>query len=171
MLTGVNRQAYPPTRPLWFHCLLCVAGRPTRPKSLWITLQLLVHGPCPTSGPPSAAAPLWASCAVYSLSSTAPSQRRKEIQCVRSVHVHGFWKFMQRRQMTIPQRVPSTDLNDDSGNDDKQASASALPDDAVKIIVPSHPPDFGPTAVRALLRLLVAVHRKRINSDQPPGET
>lgn len=39
-----------------------------------------------------------------------------------------------------------------------------------RVIVPPEPPEFGPAAARALLRLLVAVHRKRAGAPNPASE-
>jgi hypothetical protein len=44
-------------------------------------------------------------------------------------------------------------------------------DDIQRVIVPAEPPEFGPAAARALLRLLIAVHRKRAaGADRSPEE-
>lgn len=43
-------------------------------------------------------------------------------------------------------------------------------DDVQRVIVPPQPPEFGPAAARALLRLLIAVHRKRTALTNPSPE-
>jgi hypothetical protein len=45
------------------------------------------------------------------------------------------------------------------------------PEGTPRVIVPPTPPDFGPAAARALIRLLIAVHRKHTNADNPSEET
>ena len=40
-------------------------------------------------------------------------------------------------------------------------------DDVQRVIIPAQPPEFGPAAARALLRLLVAVHRSRAAATDP----
>jgi hypothetical protein len=42
--------------------------------------------------------------------------------------------------------------------------------DIQRVIVPPEPPEFGPAAARALLRLLIAVHRKRTAVADPSPE-
>jgi hypothetical protein len=42
--------------------------------------------------------------------------------------------------------------------------------DIQRVIVPSEPPEFGPAAARALLRLLIAVHRKHTAVPDPSPE-
>jgi hypothetical protein len=39
-----------------------------------------------------------------------------------------------------------------------------------EVIVPAEPPEFGPAAARALIRLLVAVHRRRQAAAETPRE-
>jgi hypothetical protein len=43
-------------------------------------------------------------------------------------------------------------------------------DDVQRVIVPPQPPEFGPSSARALLRLLIAVHRKRTAGTNPSPE-
>jgi hypothetical protein len=47
---------------------------------------------------------------------------------------------------------------------DKQSSGTEKPGNIRLVVVPPDPPEFGPAAARALLRLLIAVHRRRIET-------
>jgi hypothetical protein len=52
----------------------------------------------------------------------------------------------------------------------KQSSQKKKQGDIRLVIVPPDPPEFGPAAARALLRLLIAVHRRRIETADTSGE-
>jgi hypothetical protein len=39
-----------------------------------------------------------------------------------------------------------------------------------RIIVPPDPPEFGPVAARALLRLLISTHQQRTRKESDPSE-
>ncbi|GAA3741607.1 hypothetical protein GCM10022225_26360 [Plantactinospora mayteni] len=62
------------------------------------------------------------------------------------------------------QPVPDYNYDGDSGTTDT-ASLGEL-----RVIVPPDPPEFGPAAALALLRLLVAVHRQRKEIPNDPME-
>jgi hypothetical protein len=49
-------------------------------------------------------------------------------------------------------------------------TATGTPAGVPHVIVPPDPPEFGPAAARALLRLLLAVHHKRRETDKHSGE-
>jgi hypothetical protein len=54
----------------------------------------------------------------------------------------------------------------------RRDGARTTPAETVRVIVPPTPPEFGPAAARALIRLVIAVHSKRApNSDHPGEET
>jgi hypothetical protein len=59
------------------------------------------------------------------------------------------------------QRPPNTAEHDYNHNGETQLTEPTAPSDAVRVIIPSDPPVLGPAAARALLRLLIAVQRKR----------
>lgn len=53
--------------------------------------------------------------------------------------------------------IPATPARISTHNND----ITGTPAESVRVIVPREPPEFGPAAARALLRLLVAIHAKR----------
>jgi hypothetical protein len=53
--------------------------------------------------------------------------------------------------------------------DDHSPAPDTISDNG-RVLVPPDPPSFGPAAARALLSLLLAVHRKRGHATEPPGE-
>ncbi len=53
--------------------------------------------------------------------------------------------------------------------DDHSTAPDTMSNDG-RVVVPPDPPSFGPAAARALLRLLLAVHRQRGQATEPPGE-
>ena len=62
--------------------------------------------------------------------------------------------------------IPATSAQASTRNNDIASSPTA----SVRVVVPREPPEFGPAAARALLRLLVAVHAKRTGMTTPSGE-
>jgi hypothetical protein len=66
-------------------------------------------------------------------------------------------------------QFPNPAIRDYNYHDDP-THAETAPDEALHVIVPSDPPEFGPAAARALLRLLLAVHRSRAEANDTSGE-
>jgi hypothetical protein len=54
--------------------------------------------------------------------------------------------------------------------DGNTTGPQTVADDVQRVIVPPQPPEFGPAAARSLLRLLIAVHRKRTAVTNPSPE-
>jgi hypothetical protein len=68
--------------------------------------------------------------------------------------------------MTAPQPpFPATSNQASTHN-----AIASTPTASVRVIVPQEPPEFGPAAARALLRLLIAVHAKHTGMTNPSGE-
>jgi hypothetical protein len=53
--------------------------------------------------------------------------------------------------------IPNRNYNYHDHTNDSQATTGRVD----QVIVPAEPPEFGPAAARALIRLLVAVHHRR----------
>jgi hypothetical protein len=66
-------------------------------------------------------------------------------------------------------QFPDPSIHEYNQHDDSPATQTA-PDDGQQVIVPTNPPQFGPVAARAMLRLLIAVHRARSNTIDTAGE-
>jgi hypothetical protein len=56
---------------------------------------------------------------------------------------------------------PNTAKHDYNRNGETQSTDTTAQSGAVRVITPPDPPVLDPAAARALLRLLIAVHRKR----------
>jgi hypothetical protein len=73
--------------------------------------------------------------------------------------------IMTKSESQFPdQRIPEYNQHNE------RPSAMATQSDVKQVIVPPDPPEFGPAAARALLRLLLAVHRRRLNAPHDPVE-
>jgi hypothetical protein len=66
-------------------------------------------------------------------------------------------------------QLPAAPIQD-YNHHDIPAATETLAGDVQQVITPSDPPEFGPAAARALLRLLLAVHRKRTSTADTSGE-